>query len=86
MARLMDRSKMAGAQKYRHQMELMFRSSTMNEDKCRVLMYNNPPPDMNNWSGDESVQRYIPTIMDQNWVSCFRYLFYQECQGLMINP
>lgn len=61
MDRLLDQSRIHAAQDYRHKVDLMYRSSRTNRDRCGVLMYNNPMPDLNNWEGGDSVQRYMPS-------------------------
>ncbi|KAK2157576.1 hypothetical protein LSH36_188g00010 [Paralvinella palmiformis] len=44
--------------------ELMFRSSNINRDRTKVLLYNNPPPDLNNQEGTEGIDRYMPSWAD----------------------
>ena len=70
MTRLMDQSRIHNAQDFRHKVELMFRSSNINQDRTRVLLYNNPPPDLNNFEGTEGIDRYMPSWA-VNWVSQF---------------
>ena len=64
MERIQDHGRVVGAQNSRHQLELMFRSSHMNEDRANVLQFNNPIPDLNNLQGEESVARYMPSWVD----------------------
>jgi len=45
----------------RHKMELMARSSEINKDKTNILLYNNPLPDLTNASGEEGIDRYLPS-------------------------
>ena len=57
---LRDDSRMRAAQELRHQVALQYRMSRMNEDRLRVLLHNNPPPDLNNWAGGvSSPARYV---------------------------
>ena len=74
----MDQSRIRNAQDYKHKCEIQYRSSHMNEDKSRVLMYNNPPPDLNNWTGEETVGRYIPSWADDESVSLYRNLIQEN--------
>ncbi len=69
MDKLMDQSRIRAAQDYKHKCEIMYRASHMNEDKSRVLLFNNPPPNMNNWTGEESCQRYMPSWIATESVS-----------------
>ena len=62
---MQDHSRVVGAQTSRHRLELMYRSSRMNEDRFNVLTFNNPLPDLNNQGGDESVARYMPSWVDE---------------------
>ena len=62
--RMQDFRRVVAAQTSRHRLELMYRSSRMNEDRFNVLLHNNPPPDLNNMTGDESVARYMPSWVD----------------------
>ena len=78
---LMDQSRIRNAQDYKHKCEIQYRSSHMNEDKSRVLMYNNPPPDLNNWTGEETVGRYMPSWADDESVSLCRNLIQENCEN-----
>ena len=70
MERLLDQSQVQNAQEYRHKVEIMFRSSHINEDRSRVLMFNNPIPNVNNVGGEESCSRYMPSWANaENWVN-----------------
>ena len=69
MSRLLDQSHIQHAQDFRHKVELMYRSSHINRNRSSVLMYNNPMPDLNNESGEESVNRYMPSWMGDDTVS-----------------
>lgn len=70
MDQLLDQSVVQEAQNYRHRMELMFRSSQKNQDRFNVLTFNNPVPNLNNMTGEESVARYMPSWIQttQVWV------------------
>ena len=65
LERMQDVERVEHAQTSRHQLELMFRSSHMNEDRAAVLQFNNPIPDLNNRHGGESVARYLPSWTEQ---------------------
>ena len=64
LERMHDFERVHNAQTSRHKLELMFRSSHMNEDRAAVLQFNNPIPDLNNRNGGESVARYLPSWLD----------------------
>ena len=68
MSRLMDQTRIHNAQDFRHKVELMFRSSNINQDRTKVLLYNNPPPDLNDQEGKEGIDRYLPSWAE-DWVS-----------------
>ncbi len=42
--------------------ELMYRSSKMNEEKVNVMRANVPLPDLNDQEGKESIMRYLPYL------------------------
>ena len=69
MERLLDRTRLRAAQQLRYKVELMFRSSTINEDRSQVMLYNDPIPNVNNREGEEGVARYMPSWMNEQWVS-----------------
>ena len=73
MDQLLDQTVVQDAQNYRHKMELMFRSSQKNEDRFRVLSFNNPIPNLNNATGEESVARYMPSWIEEDYVCTFLY-------------
>ena len=68
MDRLLDKEKMKVVQDFKHKVELMYRSSHTNEDRSRILLFNNPLPNLNNWAGDESCGRYMPSWVDDQSV------------------
>ena len=72
----MDQSRIRDAQDYKHKCEIMYRSSHMNEDRTRVLLYNNPPPNLNDWAGEQSgPDRYMPSwAPETESVSTLRYM------------
>ena len=75
----MDQSRIRDAQDYKHKCEIMYRSSHMNEDRTRVLLYNNPPPNLNDWAGEQSgPDRYMPSWVPETdsvstrcYISCW---------------
>lgn len=42
--------------------ELMYRSSKMNEERMMLMRTNSPLPDLNDAQGKESIVRYLPSI------------------------
>lgn len=42
--------------------ELMYRSSKMNEERSNMLRVGSPLPDINDNEGKESIVRYLPSI------------------------
>lgn len=42
--------------------ELMYRSSKLNEERVNVMRTNSPLPDLNDNQGKESIIRYLPPI------------------------
>ena len=42
--------------------ELMYRSSKMNEERMMLMQANSPLPDLNDLNGKESIVRYLPAI------------------------
>ena len=42
--------------------ELMYRSSKMNEERMMLMRTNSPLPDLNDTHGKESIVRYLPSI------------------------
>lgn len=59
-------------QKKTRKIELMYRSSKMNEQKVNVMRANVPLPDMNDNEGKDSIIRYLPPIINLNSVSFFK--------------
>ena len=57
----MNQGRLKDTHEYKHKVELMYRSSQNNEDRSRILLFNNPVPNLNNLEGYESVSRYIPS-------------------------
>lgn len=49
--------------------ELMYRSSKMNEERMNVMRANMPLTDINDSMGNDSIMRYLPPIMNLNNVS-----------------
>jgi hypothetical protein len=58
-----------------HKIELMYRSSKMNEEKMMLMRTNSPLPDLNDAEGKESIVRYLPPI-NLNDVCINIFLFY----------
>jgi hypothetical protein len=48
--------------------ELMYRSSKMNEERMMLMRTNSPLPDLNDLNGKESIIRYLPSINLHNVV------------------
>ncbi|XP_013380834.1 uncharacterized protein LOC106151939 [Lingula anatina] len=67
MPKLLDQSVLTNARDLRHKLGLMFRGTQINADKTKVLIFNNPLPDFNNAEGEESISRYLPSWMPDNW-------------------
>lgn len=65
MDHLVDRKRLMHALDLRHKIELMGRSSKINQDKANILLYNNPMPDLVNASGQDSIDRYLPSWVEQ---------------------
>ncbi|CAH1784289.1 unnamed protein product [Owenia fusiformis] len=61
MERLMDQSKYLAIKDLQHKTEMMYRTSHRNEDRTRIMTFNNPLPDMNNKEGNDSISRYLPS-------------------------
>lgn len=59
--RLMDQSKYLAIKDLQHKTEMMYRCAQRNEDRTRIMTYNNPLPDINNMQGSESISRYLPS-------------------------
>ena len=57
-----------------HKIELMYRSSKMNEEKMMLMRTNSPLPDLNDAEGKESIVRYLLPI-NLNDVYLFIFLF-----------
>lgn len=65
MDHLLDRRRLLHTLDVRHKIELMGRSSKLNQDKTNILLYNNPVPDLVNASGEEGIDRYLPTWVEE---------------------
>lgn len=65
MDHLLDKKKLLHTLDVRHKIELMGRSSKINEDKANILLYNNPPPDLVNAAGEEGIDRYLPASLEE---------------------
>lgn len=61
-----DTSRMKENNVYRSEIELMYRSSKMNEVKVNVMRANVPLPDINDAEGKDSIVRYLPPIANLN--------------------
>lgn len=46
--------------------ELMYRSSKMNEERMMLMRSNSPLPDLNDVHGKESINKYLPSINFNN--------------------
>lgn len=75
MDRLLDQSKVLAAHDYKHMVEVMYRASVTNHDRTGILRHNNPPPNLNNWTGDESCARYMPS-----WIPTYDVSTSIDCQ------
>lgn len=64
MEQLLEKEKLIRTLDIRHKIELMGRSSKINADKTGVLLHNNPLPDLVNSTGEEGIDRYLPSWMD----------------------
>ncbi len=53
--------------------ELMYRSSKMNEEKVNVMRANVPLPDINDVEGKDSIIRYLPPINNLNTVIKYNF-------------
>ena len=60
---ILDMRRIKEIKSLRNEVELMYRSSKMNEEKFGVLRANSPIPDLNDRNGRESIGRYLPPIM-----------------------
>lgn len=61
-----DTSRMKKNKILRNEIELMYRSSKMNEEKVNMMRANVPLPDMNDNEGKHSILRYLPPIINLN--------------------
>ncbi|XP_067935612.1 uncharacterized protein [Watersipora subatra] len=66
MDHLVDRRKLLRTLDIRHKTELMGRSSKINQDKTNILLFNNPLPDLVNASGEEGIDRYLPSWLESD--------------------
>ena len=74
MDHLLDRRKLLRTLDIRHKRELMGRSSKLNQDKTNILLYNNPLPDLVNASGEEGIDRYLPTWLEEVGVLLLQFV------------
>lgn len=58
---LLDKSMTLRVKDKRHKVELMSRSSKVNADRMQILAYNSSFPDLVNSSGEEGIDRYLPS-------------------------
>ena len=67
----MDQSALNHVKHARHKMDLMYRASTTNEDRTRILTHNNPLPKMLEKEIDPTscVGQYLPSWQDDFSVS-----------------
>ena len=65
-----DMSRVKQARIYRNELELMYRSSKMNEEKVNFLRGSNSTFDVNEQIGKQSIIKYLPAI-DLNGVRLF---------------
>lgn len=65
MGHLLDKTRLLKIFDTQHKMELMGRSSKINQDRTSILMNNNPLPDLVNFAGYEGIDRYLPTGVDK---------------------
>lgn len=65
MEYLVEKERLLRTLDLRHKIELMGRSSKINADKTGVLLYNNPLPDLVNAAGEEGIDRYLPSWMEE---------------------
>lgn len=56
---LLDDSCLRKITERRRKVQIMFRSSLRNEDRTKILLYNNPLPDINNDSGTHNIMRFL---------------------------
>lgn len=61
-----DTSRIKRNKIFRSEIELMYRSSKMNENKVSMMRTNLPLPDMNDAEGKDSIIRYLPPIINLN--------------------
>lgn len=59
---ILDMSELKKIKTLRNEIELMYRSSKLNEEKVCVLRSNSPLPDLNDRYGKEGIKKYLPPI------------------------
>jgi len=59
---LLDMSQLKKIKTLRNKIELMYRSSKLNEEKVCVLRTNSPLPDLNDRFGRDGISKYLPPI------------------------
>ncbi|CAG5133125.1 unnamed protein product, partial [Candidula unifasciata] len=64
---LMDKSKLHRVRVRHHKTQLMYRSSLVNQDRTRILLFNNPLPSLSD--DEEGVSRFLPPCDDTDSVS-----------------
>ena len=71
VTRLMDDAKIRAAQNKQRQINVMYRTSRINEDKFSILTFNNPLDHLAKPEVPESVSAYMPSWTEQErGVSC----------------
>jgi hypothetical protein len=60
---IIDMKRIKQIKSLRNEVELMYRSSRMNQEKFCVLRAHSPIPDLNDRNGYESVGRYLPPLI-----------------------
>lgn len=61
-SRVIDMTRLNKTKILRNEIELMYRSSKMNEERMMLMRTNSPLPDLNDAQGKESIVRYLPSI------------------------
>jgi len=61
----------------------MFRSALRNEDRTKILLYNNPLPDINNDSGTDIIMRFLLPSPMKSLPVC-NYSYYYFCIAVTI--
>ncbi|BFZ08816.1 hypothetical protein BsWGS_11855 [Bradybaena similaris] len=78
---LMDKSKLHHVRALRHKTQLMYRASLVNQDRTRILLFNNHPPSFG--EEDEGIARFLPPCEDTDSVcteaSYLRWIKGDQC-------